>query len=107
MSKYELPSVGPGQCMLCVKLSDIKSRSTSEVLNLLEQMGYQPELRYDETKVGLKLYALLKFDQLDPTKQIPDEHMDAEFVRLCEVFPGEDMAVRYLRGNPVEVPVTV
>jgi hypothetical protein len=106
MSQYELPSVGAGQCMLCVKLSDIHSRTVSETLALLEQMGYQPELRYDETKVGVMLYALLKFDQLDPTQPIPDEHRDAEFVRLCEAFPGEDTAVRYLRGKPVDVAIS-
>jgi hypothetical protein len=107
VSKYALPTVEAGQCMLCVNLSELKAHSVAQALIILEEIGFQPELRYDQNFVGTELYALLRYDQLDPTKPISDEHLGWDFDKLCKAFPGETFALRCLQGSPVSLPVAV
>ena len=103
-NKYRLQIIPkPGQFLMYVDLSAIASRSVDETLNLLEQMGYEPQLRYQETQAGLRLYALLRDEQLDPTQSIDDHHRLEERLALYEAFPGEDMAIYCPRGLPRQV----
>ncbi|MBW4622051.1 MAG: hypothetical protein KME17_22190 [Cyanosarcina radialis HA8281-LM2] len=107
MSKYQLQlKPNPGQWLLYVDLEEIKSKSVIQVLTLLEQMGYDPQLRYLETDRGVKLYALLKEEQHEPTQSISDEHGFGELIALYEAFKDEDMAIRSSRGLPIKAPVT-
>jgi hypothetical protein len=94
----------PGQWILSIDFSEIKSKSVTQVLSLLEQMGYEPQLRYLETEQGVKLYALLKDEQYDPSQPIPDDHYE-ELMALYEAFQPEDMAIGSARGLPVKSPV--
>ena len=52
----------------------------------LEQMGYNPQLRYLETEQGIQLYTLLQDEQHDPTQPIPDEYGFDELMALDEAF---------------------
>ena len=105
--KYELPSVEAGQCMLCVNLSVLQAHSVAQALTILESIGFEPELRYDQNLVGTELYALLRYDELDPTKSIPDEHLGWDFDKLCKAFPGERFALRCFQGLPVSLTAAV
>lgn len=108
MNNYELPtSFSGGQCALFIDFSQVKSRSVADTLSLLEQMGHQPQLRYLETSDGIQLYALLKFEQLDPNEPIPEDYWIDEVSKLWEAFPAEPLAVRYTRGVPAESRVIV
>jgi hypothetical protein len=91
-----------GQILWFVDLSEIRSRSISETLELLEQMGHQPQLRYLETQDGLKLFALLRDEQHDPTQKIDDEYLIDERIALYEAFPKEDLAIHFSTGLPVK-----
>lgn len=95
----------PGQWLLYIDLFEIKSRSVTDTLTLLEQMGYMPQLRYLETERGLNLYALLKDEQHDPTQPINDEYGFDELMALYNALQPEDMAIRSSRGLPVKVTV--
>ncbi|BAU10258.1 hypothetical protein LEP3755_07400 [Leptolyngbya sp. NIES-3755] len=94
-----------GQILWYVDLSEIRSHSVSEALELLEQMGYQPQLRYLETQNGLKLFALLKDEQRDPNQVIDDEYLIDERLALFEAFPGDDMAIHLTNGVPVKTAI--
>ncbi len=97
----------PGQWLLYIDFSEIKSRSVTQTLTLLEQMGYVPQLRYLETEQVLNLYALLKDEQHDPTQPINDRHGFDELMALYDALQPEDMAIRSSRGLPVKAPATV
>jgi hypothetical protein len=96
-----------GQILWYVNLSEIHSRSVSETLELLESMGHQPQLRYQETKDGLNLFALLRDEQADPAAAIDDEYLIDQRMALYEALPGEDMAIHFASGLPVSLPVSV
>jgi hypothetical protein len=105
VNKYQLQRIPrPGQFLLYIDLSEIASHSVAETLNRLEQMGYEPQLRYLETQNGLRLYALLHDEQLDPTQPIPDHYRMGERLALYEAFPSEDMAIYCPRGLPKQDP---
>jgi hypothetical protein len=90
-----------GQFLVYIDLSLIQSRSKAETLALLEQMGYEPQLRYLETSAGeIQLYALLRDEQHDPALPIPDHYLLDERIALFEAFPGEETAIYSLRGLP-------
>jgi hypothetical protein len=79
----------------------VQSRSKAETLTLLEQLGYEPQLRYLETNAGeLQLYALLRDEQHDPTLPIAEHYLLDERIALFESFPGEETAIYSLRGLP-------
>jgi hypothetical protein len=104
MNKYQLQwKPKPGQWLFYIDFSEIQSKSVTEVLALVEEMGYEPQLRYLETEQGLKLYALLKDQQFDPSQSIPDDYGIDELVALYEAFPNEDLAIRSSRGLPIKV----
>ncbi len=96
-----------GQILWYIDLSQIQSRSVNETLELLESIGHQPQLRYQETKEGLKLFALLRDEQTNPAAVIDDEYLIDQRLVLYEAFPGEDMAIHFACGSPVSLPVSV
>ncbi len=96
-----------GQILWYVDLSQIQSRSVNETIELLESMGHQPQLRYQEAKEGLKLFALLRDEQADPATVIDDEYLIDQRLALYEALPGEDMAIHFACGLPVPLPVPV
>ncbi len=96
-----------GQILWYIDLSQIQSRSVNETIELLESMGHQPQLRYQETKEGLKLFALLRDEQADPVAVIDDEYLIDQRLALYEALPGEDMAIHFACGLPVSLPVSV
>jgi hypothetical protein len=96
-----------GQILWYIDLSQIQSRSVNETIELLESMGHQPQLRYQETKEGLKLFALLRDEQADPAAVVDDEYLIDQRLALYEALPGEDMAIHFASGLPVSLPVSV
>jgi hypothetical protein len=96
-----------GQILWYIDLSQIQSRSVNETLELLESIGHQPQLRYQETKEGLKLFALLRDEQTNPATVIDDEYLIDQRLALYEAFPDEDMAIHFACGSPVSLPVSV
>jgi hypothetical protein len=100
-NQYQLPRIPrPGQFLLYVDLSAVTQRSVSETLNTLGKLGYEPQLRYQEMQDGLRLYALLRDEQLDPTQPICDRYRLEERLALYEAFPDDDMAIYCPRGLP-------
>jgi hypothetical protein len=101
----QIPKVG--QILWYIDLSQIRSRSVSQTLELLESLGHQPQLRYQETKQGLKLFALLKDEQTDSGVVIEDEYLVDQRLVLYEALPGEDMAIHFACGLPVPLPASI
>lgn len=91
------PGAKPGQIILGVDLSE--TERCSQVLDLLTELGYEPQLRYLELKTGLHVFALLKDEQHDPTVMIDDEYLMDEWEALVnQITPSK--AVRLWRGYP-------
>jgi hypothetical protein len=101
MSEFKLVTqLKPGQWLLYIDLSDLHSKSVAEAIALLQEMGYDPQLRYLETGEAVKLCALLREEQHNPTQSIPDEYRFDELMALYEAFQPEDMAIQVLQGTP-------
>lgn len=102
LTKYQLQmKPRPGQFLVYIDLSMVQSRSKAETLTELERLGYAPQLRFLETPSGeVKLYALLRDEQHDPTQRIPDTYLREETIALFEAFPGEATAIYSLQGVP-------
>lgn len=113
MNQYQLQwRPKPGQLLLYIDFSEIKQRSIGETLTLLEQLGYQPQLRYlesqdSEGKTIVKLYALLKDEQHEPTVQIPEDYLESELEALYEAIQPDDLAIRCPRGLLLKKPAAV
>lgn len=91
------PGAKPGQIILGVDLSE--TERSSEVLHLLSQLGYEPQLRYLELKTGLHVFAILKDEQHSPNLTIDDEYLMDEWETLAtQITPST--AVRLWRGYP-------
>jgi len=91
------PGVRPGQIILGIDLSEVEH--PSEVLALVEQQGYEPQLRYLELKIGLHIFAVLKDEQHEPTVMIDDAYLMDEWEALGrQITPST--AVRLWRGLP-------
>lgn len=91
------PGAKPGQIILGVDLSE--TERSSQVLNLLTELGYEPDLRYLELKTGLHVFAVLKDEQHDPNVMISDEYLINEWETLSyQITPST--AVRLWRGYP-------
>ena len=96
------PGAKPGQIILGVDLSE--TERSSQVLNLLTELGYEPHLRYLELKTGLHVFAVLKDEQHDPNVMIDDEYLMNEWETLSyHITPST--AVRLWRGYPKQVTV--
>ncbi|MEP0874109.1 hypothetical protein NDA01_30885 [Trichocoleus desertorum AS-A10] len=86
----------PGQVVLLVDLSEVPR--PSQVLELVTSLGFNPQLRYCEFRTGLHVVALLKEEQLDPTKPISDEYLAEEWETLVNQINPD--AVHLWRGQP-------
>ncbi len=91
------PGAKPGQIILGVDLSE--TERSSQVLDLLTELGYEPQLRYLELRTGLHVFAVLKDKQHDPNVIIDDEYLMNEWETLVsQITPST--AVRLWRGYP-------
>lgn len=90
----------PGQIIVSIELTALQYRSIAEALAIVDKLGYEPQLRYLESKNGLSLFALLLEEQHDPNQAIDDTYRADETIALFEAFPGDDMAIRSSRGCP-------
>lgn len=94
------PGAKPGQIILGVDLSE--TERFSQVLNLLTELGYDPQLRYLELRAGLHVFAVLKDEQHDSNVMIDDEYLMNEWETLSyQITPST--AVRLWRGYPSSV----
>lgn len=94
------PGAKPGQIILGVDLSE--TERFSQVLNLLTELGYDPQLRYLELRSGLHVFAVLKDEQHDSSVMIDDEYLMNEWETLSyQITPST--AVRLWRGYPNSV----
>ena len=91
------PGAKPGQIILGVDLSE--TERSSQVLDLLTELGYEPKLRYLELRTGLHVFAVLKEEQHDLNVMINDEYLMNEWETLVnQITPST--AVRLWRGYP-------
>jgi hypothetical protein len=90
----------PGQIIVSIELSGLQNHSIEEALAIVQQLGYEPQLRYLESNSGFSLYALLLDEQHDPNRAIDSLYRVDETIALFEAFPGDDMAIRSSRGCP-------
>ena len=91
------PGTKPGQIILGVDLSE--TERSSQVLDLLTELGYEPQLRYLELRTGLHVFALLKDEQHEPNVMIDQEYLMNEWETLVShITPST--AVRLWRGYP-------
>jgi len=91
------PGAKPGQIVLGIDLSEVEH--PSQVLALVEQQGYEPQLRYLELKIGLHIFAILKDEQHDPMTMIDEDYLiDAWETLGSQITPST--AVRLWRGEP-------
>ena len=95
----------PGQIIVSIELTALQKHSIEEALAIVGQLGYEPQLRYLESKAGLSLYALLLHEQHDPSGAIDDAYRVDETIALFEALPGDDMAIHSSRGVPSREPV--
>lgn len=103
---YELQRIPrPGQLMMYIALSELKHMTIKDALTLLESMAYEPQLRYQDTPDGVKLYALLRDEQFSPFERLADDYRVDEKIALFEAFPGDEMAVFCPNGLPAKVAV--
>ncbi len=93
----------PGQLLWYVDLSQVRSRSLSEVLELLEQMGHHPQLRYLESDGSVSLFALLRDEQYEADQPINDEYLIDDRLALYDAFSGEEDAIHFSTGLPQRV----
>ncbi|UIE36022.1 hypothetical protein [Leptodesmis sichuanensis] len=93
------PGARPGQIILGIDLSEVEH--PSQVLSLVEHLGYDPQLRYLELNIGLHILAVLKDEQHDPMVMIDDDYLMDEWEALTgQITPST--AVRLWRGLPKE-----
>lgn len=91
------PGAKPGHIILGIDLSE--AEHPSQVLDLISESGYEPELRYLELKTGIHVFALLKHEEHSPDTLIDDEYLMDEWEALAtQVTPST--AVRLWRGYP-------
>jgi hypothetical protein len=101
---YQLPwHPNSGQALLYIEFAEVENKTVTEVLNVLEKMGYQPELRYRETVEGIELHALLREEQQASGHTFPDDHWFDDMMALYEAFQPYEKAIHCQRGLPVPV----
>lgn len=89
------PGARPGQIILGIDLSE--TERSSKVLDLLAELGYEPQLRYLELRTGFHVFAVLKDEQHDPNVTLADEYLMNEWSTLVNrIVPST--AVRLWRG---------
>jgi hypothetical protein len=96
---FELPTIPkPGEVFLAVNLTAVENMTVAETLQLLESMGYSPQLRYRQSPDGsVSLYALLKQERVDVEKLVNSDYLGEELDALAEVIQPPD-AITSPRG---------
>ncbi|MDX2242049.1 MAG: hypothetical protein NW224_15290 [Leptolyngbyaceae cyanobacterium bins.302] len=92
------PGAKPNCVLLGVDLSEVKE--ASQVLAVLVEQGYQPEIRYLQLKIGLHVFAVLKDEPYVSDGQY--ESLQDEWEELCsQISPiAPNKVVRLWRGLP-------
>jgi hypothetical protein len=95
----ELPVIPqPGEVFLAVELTAVTNMTVTETLNLLQNMGYNPTLRYRQFKDGkVSVYALLKHEHVNPETLQNTDYLGEELDALAEIIQPTD-AITSPRG---------
>ncbi|UBF28318.1 hypothetical protein K9N68_10805 [Kovacikia minuta CCNUW1] len=113
-SEFHIPrGARPGEVWFFINLSQITSHTPDQVIDIVQSMGYSPQLRYIEQFVEgekrLDVALLLHHEQLEPST-LPDEMELAVGAKLMDdwdelsIKVEPDLAVRIRLGrvpNPV------
>lgn len=95
----ELPVIPKlGEVFLAVELTAVQNMTVAQTLKLLEDMGYNPSLRYRQFSDGrVCIYALLKHDFVDPEILQNSDYLGVQLDALAEVIKPTD-AITSPRG---------
>lgn len=95
----ELPVIPQsGEVFLAVDLTAVTNMTCAETLKLLQDMGYNPTLRYRQSKEGkVSVYALLKHEHVSPEILQNTDYLGQELDTLAEVIQPAD-AITSPRG---------
>lgn len=105
----ELPLIPkPGEVFLAVELTAVQNMTVAEALSLLEDMGYQPTLRYRQLKDGkISVFALLLHENVNPEVLQNTDYLGEELDALSEVIQPPD-AITSPRGiSMVKMPTVI
>ncbi|WP_127082688.1 acyl carrier protein [Dulcicalothrix desertica] len=104
----ELPIIPKvGEVFLAVELSAIQNMTVAETLNRLENMGYNPTLRYRQSKDGsISVYALLKHEHINPDI-LQSDYLGEELDALAEVIQAPDAIVSPRGISSVKKPSSI
>jgi len=91
----ELPVIPrPGEVILAIELNTVQNMTVAQTLKLLEGMGYQPTLRYQQSQDGsISVYAVLKHENIDPLILQNSDYLGEELDRLAELIQSNDAIV--------------
>jgi hypothetical protein len=95
----ELPVIPKlGEVFLAVELNAVQNMSVAETLKLLDDMGYNPTLRYRQSKDGkVSVYALLRHEFIDLEVLQNSDYLGEELDVLASVIQPTD-AITSPRG---------
>lgn len=102
----ELPIIPKiGEVFLAVELTAVQNMTVAETLKSLEDMGYNPTLRYRQFLDGISVYALLKHEHIEPEILQNSDYLGEELDALAEVIQPTS-AITSPRGiRSVKAPV--
>lgn len=86
------PCAKPGQVILCVNLS--KAGDFERSMEVITELGDEPELRHISLKDGLQVFAIIKDEQYE--KGVPFNYLMDEWLKLRERL--EPSSVHLWRG---------
>jgi hypothetical protein len=95
----ELPTIPQaGEVFLAIDLTTVTNMTVIETLNLLHNMGYNPTLRYRQSKDGkVSVYALLKHEHVNSEILQNSDYLGEELDALAEIIEPPD-AITSPRG---------
>ncbi|MBD2772806.1 acyl carrier protein [Iningainema tapete] len=95
----ELPVIPKlGEVFLAVDLTAVRNMTLAETLKVLENMGYNPTLRYRQSLDGtVSVYALLVHEHVNPEILQNSDYLGEELDALAEVIQPAD-AITSPRG---------
>ena len=84
----ELPIIPKvGEVFLAVELTAVQNMTVAETLKSLEDMGYNPTLRYRQFSDGrVSVYALLKHEHIEPEILQNSDYLGEELDALAEMI---------------------
>lgn len=84
----ELPLVPKvGEVFLAVELTALKTMSIAEALQVLQDNGYEPQLRYRQLPSGeVSVFALLKHEKVSPEVLMNSDYLGDELDALAEII---------------------